>query len=227
MDDLELSGDALRKNLDELEVINRYLGGNAVVIDALKRLMRQHPQSAKSGWTVGDLGSGGGDLLREMVSWADRKGLKLQCEGIDANAFMIDYARDKATDYPAIQFKKGNLFDPEFRKQKYDLVTCSLFCHHFEDEQLIELFQAWSQQARVAVIINDLHRHWLAYWSIWALTRILRGSYLVQNDAPLSVKRAFRRKELEQLLQKAGITNYQLRWMWAFRYQIILPGKAE
>jgi hypothetical protein len=45
---------------------------------------------------------------------------------------------------------------------------------------------------------------------------------MVKYDAPLSVLRAFRKKELIGILQAAGITRYTLRWMWAFRWQIIV-----
>jgi hypothetical protein len=45
---------------------------------------------------------------------------------------------------------------------------------------------------------------------------------MVKHDSKLSVLRGFTREELEQLLSKAGITNYQLKWKWAFRWQLIL-----
>jgi hypothetical protein len=45
---------------------------------------------------------------------------------------------------------------------------------------------------------------------------------MVKFDAPLSVLRAFRKKELTAIFEKAGITNYKMRWMWAFRWQVIV-----
>jgi hypothetical protein len=45
---------------------------------------------------------------------------------------------------------------------------------------------------------------------------------MVKYDAPLSVQRAFKRNELELILEKAGIMNYKLRWKWAFRWQLII-----
>jgi hypothetical protein len=86
----------------------------------------------------------------------------------------------------------------------------------------VPLLRGWQQQADVAVIINDLHRHLLAYYSIKYLTRWLGGSRLVQNDAPLSVARAFTRADWQRLLAQAGIERYELRWCWAFRWQVII-----
>jgi hypothetical protein len=77
-------------------------------------------------------------------------------------------------------------------------------------------------QAQLAIIINDIHRHPLAYYSIKWLTYFFSRSYLVKNDAPLSVLRAFRRSELKNLFKAAGFLRYQLRWQWAFRWQAIL-----
>ncbi len=228
MDDLTLASDDLRRNLDELEVINAWLGGYRPVLNALARLRGRFP--AGRPLRVADLGSGGGDTLRHIARWARKNGVAVELTGIDANAFMLDYARAKSADYSEISYRQLDIFSPEFQAEPYDVLTCSLFCHHFTDDELGVLLRQWSRQAQVAVIINDLHRHWLAYGSIWALTRLLGGSYLVRHDAPLSVARAFRRADWVRLLTRAGITRYELRWRWAFRWQLIVwpagPGEA-
>ncbi|MBG8554332.1 methyltransferase domain-containing protein [Hymenobacter guriensis] len=219
MDDLTLASDALRQNLDELALINARLGGYNVVTQALEQLALP----VGGPLHLADLGSGGGDTLRYVAHWARRRAVPVQLEGIDANAFMLSYARQHSAGYPEISFAQHDIFSPEFRQRRFDVLTCSLFCHHFSDDDLVHFLQTWQQQARVAVIINDLHRHPLAYYSIKWLTRLLGGSYLVQHDAPLSVARAFRRTDWEQLLARAGITRYTLRWCWAFRWQLVVP----
>ena len=221
MDDLTLATDALRQNLDELETINTWLGGYEPVLNALQRLKSRFP--AGRPLRLADLGSGGGDTLRHVARWARKNGVAVELTGIDANAFMLEYATAKSREYPEISYRQFDIFSPEFRAQPYDVLTCSLFCHHFTDEELVPLLRQWHQQAGMAVVINDLHRHWLAYHSIRWLTRLLGGSYLVRHDAPLSVARAFRRPDWVALLARAGITKYALRWRWAFRWQVILP----
>ena len=220
MDDLTLASDALRQNLDELETINTWLGGYEPVLNALGRLRGRFPIGR--GLRLADLGSGGGDTLRQIARWARKKGLSVELTGIDANEFMLKYAAAKSSAYPEISYRQFDIFSPEFQAQPYDVLTCSLFCHHFTDEELVGLLRQWQQQAQAAVVINDLHRHWLAYHSIKWLTRLLGGSYLVRHDAPLSVARAFRREDWVALLARAGITRYELRWRWAFRWQVVL-----
>ncbi|GAB3873841.1 hypothetical protein GCM10028824_26090 [Hymenobacter segetis] len=220
MDDLTLANDALRQNLDELETINTWLGGYAPVLNALQRLKSRFPTSRPL--RLADLGSGGGDTLRHVAIWGRKNGVAVKLTGIDANQFMLEYATAKSREYPEISYRQFDIFSPEFQAQPYDILTCSLFCHHFTDEELVVLLRQWQQQAGVAVVINDLHRHWLAYHSIKWLTRLLGGSYLVRHDAPLSVARAFRRQDWVALLARAGITKYELRWRWAFRWQVII-----
>jgi 2-polyprenyl-3-methyl-5-hydroxy-6-metoxy-1,4-benzoquinol methylase len=220
MDDLTLANDALRQNLDELETINTWLGGYQPILNGLARLRNQFPKGRPL--HVADLGSGGGDTLRHVARWARKHGIAVELTGIDANAFMLEYATAKSQEYPEISYQKFDIFSPEFQRRPYDVVMSSLFCHHFTDEELVAMLRQWQQQARVAVIINDLHRHWLAYHSIKWLTRLLGGSYLVRHDAPMSVARAFRRADWVALLARAGITRYELRWRWAFRWQVII-----
>ena len=218
MDDLTLSGEELRRNLDELEIINNWLGGHKVVLNALEQVQIPDGHTLR----VADIGCGGGDTLKSIARWARRKNKPVKLQGIDANDFMVQYARKRCNNYPEISISQHNVFSEEFATQAYDVMVCSLFCHHFTDEQLVQLFSQLHRQARQKVIINDLHRHWFAYYSIKYITTVFSRSRLVKNDAPLSVWRAFKRKELEQLVQLAGVEKYTLKWMWAFRWQLVL-----
>ncbi len=219
MDDLAYSGEEMRKTLQELEIINKRLGGYKVVLDALEKLLGRHGNGPLH---IADIGCGGGDTLMHMAQWAQRKGIDVQLTGIDANDYIVQYARKECSEYPAIEVKQFDVFSEEFAQEQYDVIVCSLFCHHFTDAQLIRMFRQLYRQARVGVIINDLHRHWFAYYSIKYITAVFSRSVLVRNDAALSVWRAFRRQELQELVQQAGVNTYSLRWMWAFRWQLVL-----
>ncbi|CAN5915170.1 class I SAM-dependent methyltransferase [soil metagenome] len=224
MDDLALGGEAMAQTLQELDTINTWLGGNKVVTDALSFLHQipaGKPFFART-LTVADLGCGGGDLLKVMARWARKQNVRAKLTGIDANGYIVDYAAANCQAYPEIGFQQQDIFAPAFARQPYDVMVCSLFCHHFTDEQLVVLFRQMYGQARLGVIINDLHRHPLAYHSIHLLTSLFSKSYLVKNDAKLSVLRAFRKQELQRLLAAAGITRYRLKWMWAFRWQLVM-----
>lgn len=78
------------------------------------------------------------------------------------------------------------------------------------------------KQVNLGIVINDLHRHPFAYHSIKILTRLFSKSSMVKYDAPLSVQRAFTKKELVRLMENAGIEHYKIKWKWAFRWQIVI-----
>jgi 2-polyprenyl-3-methyl-5-hydroxy-6-metoxy-1,4-benzoquinol methylase len=221
MDDLSLKGDDLRQNLDELAFINYWLGGNLVITKALQKLKKRGVLTSNKVIRIADLGSGGGDNLQVMAKWFRRQGIAAKLTGIDANDFMIEYAQKKTDSYEEINYQKRDVFSDDFKASEFDIVTMSLFCHHFTDTQLVRLFQKLYQETNKVVIINDLHRHPLAYQSIKFLTKALNGSHLVQNDAPLSVQRAFHYNDFANLLCLAGVSDFQIEWIWAFRFQVM------
>lgn len=217
MDDLEISGAVIDQTLKELDVINRKLGGNAISLRTFKKLLKE--RDIKS---VADLGCGGADILIEMASVAQKLNKEVSFTGIDANPNIVQYAQNHTQSWKNINIKCKNIFSQEFQETAYDIIHCCLFTHHFTDGQLTELFKSFKRQAKVGIIINDLHRHWLAYHSIDLITRFFSKSYMVRNDAAISVARGFKKKELEEILAKAGISNYSLSWKWAFRWQLII-----
>jgi ubiquinone/menaquinone biosynthesis C-methylase UbiE len=217
MDDLNVNESELRKNLDELEIVNRLLGGYNVVLNALEKINFSTLEI-----TVLDVGSGGGDTLRTIAKWAQKKNLSINLIGVDWNPVMTKYAEEKSKSFSNIQFKTINVFDDILLNERADIVMNNLFCHHFTDVELVKLIQRMNQLASRAVIINDLHRHWFAYYSIKIITSIFSKTYLVKYDAPLSVARSLTKDEWKKILFDAGIENYSLKWMWAWRWQIII-----
>jgi 2-polyprenyl-3-methyl-5-hydroxy-6-metoxy-1,4-benzoquinol methylase len=217
MDDLNCSGHVLRRTLRELEIINKWLGGNRITIKSLEQLLATNNREI----TIVDLGCGGGDMLRIIDSWGRTRKLKLNLIGIDANPNIVAFAKQNLHAYPHIQFKTLNIFSDEFQKQQFDIVIGTLFYHHFSSDELIHFFKQLKQQVTIGFIINDIHRHWLAYYSIKLLTQAFSKSPMVKFDAPLSVLRAFKKSELRKMLDATDVENFTIRWKWAFRWQVI------
>ena len=101
-----------------------------------------------------------------------------------------------------------------------DIINTSLFCHHLNNDEIAILFSWAAKNAKVGFVLNDLHRHWLAYHSISFLTALFSKSYLVKNDAKLSVIRGFGKAELAKLLPDN--IKYSLNWVWAFRWLLVI-----
>ena len=105
--------------------------------------------------------------------------------------------------------------------EKPDIIFSSLFCHHFTDDELTLQLQWLKTNCQIGFFINDLHRNKLAYYAIQVLTRLFSKSYLVKNDAPLSVARGFLKTEWNSICERAGLEQYTVNWKWAFRHLII------
>jgi len=221
MDDLDCHGPVVDQTLRELEFINRWLGGNAVTLQGVRILLGDRQGKI----SIADLGCGGGDMLKLIADLGRRKGIAMHLTGIDANPNIIEFARRNCASYPEIQFETVDIFSPQFSSRSFDIVTGTLFFHHFTSEQLVTFFNQLRQQVSIGFVFNDIHRHWLAYHSIRLLTRLFSKSGMVQFDAPLSVLRAFRKSELESIFSRADV-NVELRWKWAFRWQGIFRAGA-
>ncbi len=186
----------LFKNLRELDVVNRLLGGHAITLAGIKKLV---VDKAKA-YRIVDIGCGGGDAMKQIAKWANTNQFVVELIGVDMNADAIQFMKEECKEFSNITGIVSDYRDYLKSNTDVDIVHCSLFCHHLKDDELIELFQYMNQYAKVGFIINDLQRHWFAYYSIKFLTRILNGSALIKNDAPLSVLRGFRKEELNELL---------------------------
>ena len=208
----------IKQNMKELNFINTWLGGHAITIAGIKNILSASKAQFKS-LRICEAGCGGGDNLLAIEQWCLKNNIAVHLTGIDKKKECIDYAKEKTADtkYTWI-LSDYNLVN--FAHQKPDIIFASLFCHHFNDDDLVLMMQWMQDNSRVGFFINDLHRNMLAYYSIKALTRLFSNSYLVKNDAPLSVQRGFKKREWETIMQRANIQNYSIKWKWAFRWLI-------
>lgn len=206
----------IRLNMQELDVINRRLGGHRVTRRGFHQLMKESTPKNRS-LSVVEIGCGGGDNLRVLKQNTPKK-WNLQLTGIDINPQCIAYAAGNPLN-DGIRFLTSDYRAVHFR-EKPDIIFSSLFCHHFTNSELVAMLQWMNRNAALGFFINDLHRHPVAYYSIKLLTALFSGSRLVKNDAPLSVLRGFSRKDWKSLLSQAGLQQAQCSWQWAFRWLV-------
>jgi len=221
MDDLEMSGDTLINTLDQLGRINKWLGGNQVTLTGIKALLTNHPKDQEV--SMVDFGCGHGDMLRQIADWGRKKGFTFRLIGIDANQTTIDYAIELSDSYPEITYLKEDALAEDVKETTYDIALCTLFLHHFEDDVALAFLQKMLKQSSLGVVINDLHRHPMAYSLFWLLTLFIRN-HMVKTDGLISILKGFKREELEIFSKKLGHQS-TIHWKWAFRYQWIIRKK--
>ncbi len=218
MDDLDISGDLLINSLDQLAKINKWLGGNKVTIDGLKTILKNQPKDKLI--RIVDLGCGNGDMLRKVTEFGRKNGYKFELLGIDANQATVDYAIKLSTKFPELTFSKEDVLSTEFEKRTYDIAMCTLFLHHFEDDVALNFVKTLLKNSTIGVLINDLHRHRLAYYLFNIITSGIKNK-MTRKDGLTSILKAFKRKDLEQFSAQIKYRS-TITWRWAFRYQWII-----
>jgi len=208
----------IKQNMKELNAVNTWLGGHRITLDGIKELALNH--KAGKPISICEIGCGGGDNLQVIKRYLHKKNIPATFSGIDIKPECISFAKQQ---YPKLyaQWINSDYKLVNFGDNKPDIIFSSLFCHHFTDEELRSMLLWMKENAGSGFFINDLQRHPLAYYSIRFITRIFSRSYLVKNDAPLSVARGFTKKEWSDIFETAAIKRFSIQWKWAFRYLII------
>jgi len=129
MDDLESGGAVMDQTLKELEVINKWLGGNYVTLNGIKKLLKKKGSQKKL--KIVDLGCGGGDMLMLISNWAAKNNIEVELIGIDANPHVVRFAETNVKGFENISFLNINIFDSEFEEITCDIFITTLFTHHF------------------------------------------------------------------------------------------------
>ncbi|WP_299468100.1 methyltransferase domain-containing protein [uncultured Gimesia sp.] len=166
-----------------------------------------------------DIASGGGDVGLDIALRAKRAGISVEVDGCDISSFAVRHATEQVhhRHLDHVHFYERDIFKEPLEK-KYDVVMCSLFLHHLEEAQAVQLFQIMSQATRHLVLVNDLRRTRIGYWLAWAGCRLLTRSPIVHTDGPLSVAGAFTIQEAAELAEQGGLSGFQITRRWPQRW---------
>jgi 2-polyprenyl-3-methyl-5-hydroxy-6-metoxy-1,4-benzoquinol methylase len=224
LDSDAISFEDIKQNMKELNTINSLLGGHAITIAGIRKILTQKSRiNVSSPIVVCEIGCGGGDNINAIYKWANKNKLTIQFIGIDIKKECIDFAKQQ---YPLVNAQWiASAYEDVVFDNKPTIIFSSLFCHHFTNEQLVRQLQWLKQNCTTGFFINDLHRHKIAYFLIKWLTKFFSKSYLVKNDAPLSVARGFIKKEWCSIFLLAAIKQYSIQWKWAFRHLIVFTNE--
>ena len=165
-----------------------------------------------------DVATGGGDIPLAIDRWARQRSVSVQLAGCDISPRAVALARQRAEAAgAAIEFFQHDALAGPL-PAGYDAVICSLFLHHLSDADAGELLRRMAAAARRLTVVCDLVRSPTAWLMTCALTRLLVRSSVVHIDGPLSIRAAFTVAEARELARKAGLTGFELRRNWPFRF---------
>jgi hypothetical protein len=208
MDDFSIRDERVNLALKELKIINKFLGGISTSCSALGYFTN----TDKEILTVVDIGSGSSDNLLAVKKYYS----SLSIISIDKNIRSLRL-------FPNSTIKiNADAFRMPFKDNSCDVVHLSLFLHHFTEEEIVFLIKKFLRIGKKGIIINDLQRSYLAFLGIKILTILFSKSELVKNDAPLSVKRGFKKNDLVGIFVESGISSCVIKRKWAFRWMVVI-----
>jgi SAM-dependent methyltransferase len=195
--------DEARRSLGDLRFVNRWLGNRAHFARAVLPYLRTSPRPR-----LLDVGCGSGD-----VALAVRQALggRLAAAAVDIKLLHLQAAPAEllrvVADVHALPFAPGT----------FDVVTASLFLHHFEEHELPDLLRSLYALARRALVVNDLRRARVPYVFGKVVFPILFRSWVSVEDGLTSIRRSFREPELRAAFAAAGVPGVRIERNWPYR----------
>ena len=198
MDDLSQPEEEFAVAYRELEFINKRLGG----VRAIRRFL---PSGSRL--LMLDVAAGACDVSEALL-----RNLPCTIVTLDLNVRGLKLADQSL---PVV----ADALQLPFRDHTFDVVMSSLFFHHLTNEDCVRVLSQMWRIARQRILVNDLHRGAVPYFSIRVLTALFSKSRMVRHDGPVSVLRAFRPSELLDIANRAGVRARVYR---SFPYRLVL-----
>jgi hypothetical protein len=193
-----------KASLADLIRLNRRWGGHST----LRHLLRN--TVPEGSFSLLDVGAASGDMGVRIREWYP------QARVISLDRLASHLATASG---PRVA---GDAFSLPFRPKSIDYVFCSLFLHHFTDQEVTQLLHGFGEVARRAVLVIDLDRNPVAYYFVPWTKWLFGWDPVTVNDAQISVEAAFHARELETLARRAGLGNPSARAYWpAFRVAMV------
>jgi SAM-dependent methyltransferase len=198
MDDPSLDPKVYDEVLSGLGRVNRWTLAARPTLAFLARATR-----GRGGFTLLDVGSGEGGMLRTVAKWARRRGLDARLTGVDLNPKSEAVARSKTDPDMPIDYRTGDYSE----LGRFDFVISSLVAHHMTDGQLLGFLRWMESNSNRGWFVNDLHRHGFAYYGYPLLAALLGVHRIVREDGRLSIARSFRPGDWRAILAEAGLAD--------------------
>src|SRR6185503_19719653 len=208
--------------IGELQLVNRWMGDAHSLRTTLFREVEG--QSLRS-FSVLDVGAGSGELLRVAATWARETKRQFHGVGLELNERSAESINEESEQFEEISGVRGDALKLPFADSQFDYVICSLFTHHFVDEQVVRILGEMSRVARRRIFVIDLHRHPIAYLLYTTLGKLVLHNRLLRHDGALSILRSFKSYELLELAQRAGLQEVLIERR--FPYRLVLSAAAR
>lgn len=199
-------------SLSDLRRINRWFGGLSTTQSLIERVASKLGATSLSVLEV----AAGPSEVPELVR------TKMQKRRIEIEVTLLDRAASHFSNRSnGSRAVVGDALALPFADASFDVVCCCLFAHHLGLAELVQFVNEGLRVGRTAVLINDLIRHPLHLALVYA-GRPLYRSRLTQHDAPASVRQAYTREEMLELLKQTKAAKTEISRHYLFRMGVVI-----
>ncbi|HET6979977.1 MAG TPA: methyltransferase domain-containing protein [Pyrinomonadaceae bacterium] len=206
--------------IGELQLVNRWMGD---AYSLRTTLFREIEAEGLKDFSILDVGAGSGELLRVTAGWARQTKRRLHAVGLELNERSAESINEESQRFDEISSVRGDALKLPFPESSFDYVICSLFTHHFVDEQVVQILREMSRVAKRRIFVIDLNRHPIAYLLYTTVGKLVLHNRLLRHDGALSILRSFKRDELLQLGERAGLRDVSVERR--FPYRLVLSAE--
>lgn len=196
------------RTVHDIRRSNTVFCGTRAAVAELKVHFDQLPSDA----ILLDVGTGLGDVPHAAMRTARGSKISLCTIGMDAIPAIARGAGESVSHAVC-----GSGLMLPFGTNSVDIAMCSQTLHHFRGAEETALLREMNRVARIAVVISDLRRSWIAASGFWLASFPLRFHAVTRHDGYLSVLRGYTRDELSDAVFRAVGTRPVIQRRLAFR----------
>ena len=200
----------IASSLDDLRHINNWFGGTRTTTSLLRLIAKQTGENELS---LLEVGAGLGDVPLSARRALGKDGIRLSVTLLDRA-----WSHLPRNGTPAVA---GDAMRLPFRDDTFDVLSCSLFAHHFEPDTLPLVVEEALRVCRHAFLINDLIRNRLHLGLVYIGLPLFR-SPITWHDAPASVRRAYTLNEMKSMLAKVPAQRIDASRHFLFRMGVLI-----
>lgn len=203
LDSGRLSAREVEDNLADLALLNRLPGGTSTSVRAVRSLLNGTQDAS-----VLDVGTGRADM---PIAFA---GVGWRIVAVDANPQVSRVARRATERHATIEVVDGDARRLPFTDDSFDVAHCSLLLHHLDPDDAVAALRELARVSRSGVVVNDLRRGRVPLLATVGSTTFLARSRVTRIDGLASARRAYTVRELDGLLEDAGLRRHWRSPAW-------------
>ena len=218
LDDPAISSEEMSRSLEDLSLVNRWLGSARALEGFLVREMRRLDVTRP---VLLDVGAGSADVSRRLGRSLARAGRPARVLACDVQWRHLVAGRRMAGDrFPSLC---ADAFMLPFEEKSVDWIVSTLFFHHFSPEENARMLASFARVARHGFALLDLRRHLLPLAIISVAGRLLFRTRISVCDGVASVKQAYTPEEARRIAGGA-VTGARVDPIFPFRFLVSAPG---